>query len=149
VVRKVVVAAMLGALIFGIATFVNGEPEENLAEPPTEQTVVESNGGTATDGFQIVLRPDPRVPSAFLLGTHTFELDFATVSLQWETGLWSYVGYPPSGYGMTFYVFNLTPALSFPVGNGWECQIGSLLQYRTNLPDRIVFAPEITFWHSW
>lgn len=147
--RQLVVAGLLVALIFGVATFANGEPQENLAELPPEQTVVESNGGTTADGFQLVLRPDPRVPSAFLLGTHTFELDFATVSLQWETGMWAYVGYPPPGYGMTFYVFNLMPALSFPLGNGWKCQIGSLLQYRTNLPDRIVFVPEITFWHSW
>lgn len=106
-------------------------------------------GAYSEDGFQIVLRPDPRVPSASLLGTHTFALDFATVALEWETGLWTYVGFPPPGYGMTFYVFGLVPVLSFPLTNGWECRIEGQLQYRTNLPDRLVFAPQIIFSHSW
>jgi len=103
----------------------------------------------AEDGLSIAFMPDKRAPSLSIAGTHSLDLGIATLGAKWEFGAWTYIGPPPKGYGPTFYVIDITPMLQTSLWHGWDLTFGLTIEYRTNLPGRILYKPIFEIWHSW
>jgi len=103
----------------------------------------------AEDGLSIAFMPDKRAPSLSIAGTHSLDLGIVTLGAKWEFGAWTYIGPPPKGYGPTFYVMDITPAIRTTLWGEWELTVMVTVEYRTNLPDRILWLPKIAIFHEW
>jgi len=100
------------------------------------------------DGFSIIFNPDTRVPYLAIEGVHSLPVSFGQVGVTWELGTFTFLERLPWP-NLTFYVVNVTPWVGFKTASEWEIMVSCLLQYRTNLPDRMVTQLEIKFWHPW
>ena len=102
----------------------------------------------ARDGFSVIYNPDARVPYLALEGVHSLPVSFGRVGATWELGTFTFIEHPPWP-DLTFYVINVTPWLEIKGPSAWELTASCLLQYRTNLADRMVIQPEVRLWHPW
>ena len=104
---------------------------------------------SAYDGIGISFVPDKRAPSLSLDVAGTWSLEDFSFSVQAEITAWWYIGNPPTGYRNAFYSLSAAPYLAVHLSSEWSMAIALGIEYRTNLPDRIVWSPRIMLWHEW
>lgn len=106
--------------------------------------------GFAEGRLQFSFLPNANAAFASLASTHTFDLTFATLLVEWEASTWSPLGLSRVDQVTTGLVLNLAPTLSIPIlfGN-WECQINMTFHYRTSLFCPLDSPLLIIFRDSW
>ena len=100
--------------------------------------------------LQFTFLPDAKATFASVCSTHTFDLTFATLVLNWNAGVWSTLEASSPEDEATGYVLDLTPTLCVPISFGdWECQLHITLHYRTSFSNPLEAPLPIIFLHSW
>jgi hypothetical protein len=100
--------------------------------------------------LQFTFLPDAKATFASVCSTHTFDLTFAALVLNWKAEVWSTLEASSLKGEVTGYVLDLTPTLCIPISFGdWECQLHITLHYRTSFSNPLDPQLPVIFLHSW
>ena len=100
--------------------------------------------------LQFTFLPDAKATFASVYSTHTFDLTFAALVLNWKAGVWSTLEASSLEDSVTGYVLDLTPTLCVPISLGdWDLQLYITLHYRTSFSGPLNSQLPIIFLDSW